>query len=276
MKKARIIFALVLTIVMTAQSAIETFAAVDLSVIKRILSGEKAQAQEPAAQDTAEQETVAEGGKALLLTEIDPDKPLVALTFDDGPTVTTEKVLEKLEEYGVTATFFVIGKQINGSASDTMKKAYDLGCEIANHSRNHNTMSSMPASEVSDEVNYTSDKIKEVTGEAPKFFRAPYLAVSSEMYDAVDLTFIQGITANDWVASTDTETRAQTVLNNVKDGTIILLHDFYGNDQTVDALDTIIPELLSKGYQFVTVSQLFEINEAEPEVHTGKIYSSVN
>jgi peptidoglycan/xylan/chitin deacetylase (PgdA/CDA1 family) len=261
LKKVKIIFALVLTIVMTAQTALETFAAVDLSALKRILRGEEA----------AEAES-----KELALTEIDPEKPLVALTFDDGPTVTTEKVLEKLEEYGVTATFFVIGKQISGSASDTMKKAYDMGCEIANHSQTHTSMSSMEASQVRDEITFTTEKIKEVTGEAPKFFRAPYLAVSSEMYDAIDLTFIQGITANDWVASTDTAARAKTVLDNVKDGTIILLHDFYGNDQTVDALDTIIPELLSKGYQFVTVSQLFEARETEPEVHTGKIYSSVN
>jgi peptidoglycan/xylan/chitin deacetylase (PgdA/CDA1 family) len=79
---------------------------------------------------------------------------------------------------------------------------------------------------------------------------------------------------NDWTGSVTAEQRAEITLNQMSDGAIILLHDFSGNTQSVDALDIIIPELLAQEYQFVTISQLFEVRGITPESHT-KIYTRV-
>lgn len=207
-------------------------------------------------------------------TKIDSSKPVVALTFDDGPnTTTTKQVLEKLEKYNVKASFFVIGNNINAKSAEVMKEAYTKGNEINSHSTKHAYMDKMTAEEIkADEAN-VENLIFETIGEYPKFFRPPYIAVSDTMYENINLGFICGITANDWIESVSVEERAERVLNKVKDGTIILLHDMAGNSKTVEALDTIIPTLQSEGYQFVTVSELFEIKNVTPEEYT--IYTVV-
>jgi len=209
--------------------------------------------------------------------EDDSDKPVIALTFDDGPNMTTTvQILDKLEEYGVIASFFVVGREINDSTAEVIKRAFDMGCEIGNHSRSHSRMNTMEEDVITAQMEYTSDKIKEITGQAPAFFRPPYISMSALMHEVIDLPFIGGLMANDWDGSTDAEGRADRVLKQVKDGSIILLHDFTGNDMTVEALDIIIPALLEEGYKFVTVSDLFAIKEVTPEPHSGIIHNSVN
>ena len=96
------------------------------------------------------------------------------------------------------------------------------------------------------------------------------------MHKVIDLTFIQGIGADDWKAEVDAATREKLILDNVKDGDIILLHDFEGNDATVEALKKVIPELKRRGFEFVTVPQLFDqVRGHAPEAHNGKIYTNV-
>lgn len=207
--------------------------------------------------------------------EIDPTRPVVALTFDDGPNLTTTvAMLDKLEQYGVKASFFVIGNNINDETAKVMLRAYDMGCEINNHSKTHSQMGSWEAGTIRDEIEFTSEKVFEVIGEYPKFFRPPYINTNSTMYESIDLPFICGIMSNDWEGTTSAEARAESTLSQTTDGTIILLHDFSGNEQTVEALDLIIPALLEDGYQFVTVSQLFEIKGVTPTIHEG-MYSQV-
>ncbi len=192
-------------------------------------------------------------------TPMKPSK-ICALTFDDGPdTVCTEKVLDKLDKYGVTATFFMIGQQINDSTSDVVKRIADSGFEIENHSWDHSSMGSMPADEVKKQIEDTNAAIFKYSGMTPKFFRPPYLTTSQSLFDAVDLTVIGGIAANDWDPNVDAQTRASLILNNMSDGTIILMHCVqYPPQPTPEALDIIIPELQRQGYEFVTVSELFE------------------
>lgn len=185
--------------------------------------------------------------------------PLVALTFDDGPnTTTTVEILNLLEEYHILASFFLVGNNINGTTAPVVKRTYDMGCELGNHSKTHSVMPEMTKEEIQAEISYVSDKIKEITGEAPRFFRPPYIAVNDTMYEAIDMPFICGAGCNDWDEKVSVKERVDTTLAQLKDGTIILLHDSEGNSQTVEALKILIPMLLEKGYRFVTVRELFE------------------
>ena len=209
------------------------------------------------------------------LPEIDTSKPLVALTFDDGPNVTTTKeVLEVLEKHGVVASFFVIGNNINDNSAKVMLDAYLKGNEINSHSTEHAYMDQMTVEEIKADIENTSNLIFNVIGEYPKFFRPPYLAVSDEMWENIDMGFICGIGCNDWNNKVTVEERIEKTLKKTKDGTIILLHDSSGNSKTVEAIDTIIPKLLEQGYQFVTVSQLFEAKGVTPEIY--ELYTVVN
>lgn len=207
---------------------------------------------------------------------IDPTKPMIALTFDDGPNLdTTPLVLDLLEEYDVKASFFLIGNNINMNNKKVIERTYELGCDIHNHSMTHSDMTKMSAEEIEKEITTVSNMIENITGEAPKFFRPPYISVNDTMYDTIDLTFICGYGCNDWEVSVTAENRAEKVLSQAKDGAIILLHDSSGNTQTVEALKTIIPSLLEDGYQLVTLTELFEAKGVELSAEDKNLYSLV-
>lgn len=193
----------------------------------------------------------------------------LALAFDDGPNLTTESgMLDVLEKHNVPATFFVIGSNIDSETAENMKRAVAQGCEIGNHSYTHPQMSRMDEEQVKEEIEATSDMIEKITGQRPKVFRPPYINVKPEMYDWIDLTFICGKGCEDWVASVGKEARLEGIIANAEPGAIYLLHDFEGNEATVEALDEAIPVLKEQGYTFVTVSQLFEKLNHKPDGHT--------
>ena len=200
---------------------------------------------------------------------------IIALTFDDGPNTTcTPKVLDVLEKYGIKASFFVIGDNIDEDTAGMMIRAHNMGCEINNHSKTHSYMNKMDEEDIKSELDYTSKLIEEYVGEKPKFFRPPYIAVSSEMYKATDLPFICGKGCNDWEESVSAKERADRVLAQAEDGDIILLHDSEFNDKTVEALDTIIPALRERGFSFVTVSELFAAKGVTPDGGSEILYSN--
>lgn len=199
---------------------------------------------------------------------------LVALTFDDGPSSTTPEVLDILEKNGVIATFFLIGQNINDSTKSIMERQVRMGCELACHSYTHSDMAVMDAGQVQEEVNRCVEAIKDTVNVDVTFFRAPYLSTSETLLKNVDLSFIQGIGCNDWEASCSADERKQMVLEQVSDGTIVLLHDFEGNDNTVQALPEIIEELRNQGYIFVTVSDLFKRKNVNLNVK-NKIWTNV-
>lgn len=208
--------------------------------------------------------------------KIDPEKPVIALTFDDGPnTTTTNEVLDLLEKYGVRASFFLVGDNINDDTAEVVKRAYDMGCEINNHSKTHSYMDKMAAEDIREEIAFVSDKVKEITGEPTAFFRPPYIAVNDIMYENIDMPFIAGVGCNDWEDSVDAELRVKRIKRQLRDGVIILLHDAHGNSQTVEALDTLIPFMLEEGYQFATVSELFEAKGVEISGDDLNLYNEV-
>ena len=200
--------------------------------------------------------------------------PAIALTFDDGPnTVTTPQVLDLLEKEGAMATFFLIAQNITPTSAAVVRRAREMGCEIENHSLTHAHMDQMAVAKIRQEVRACTGKIWEITGEKPAFFRPPFIAVSQALYDTVDLTMICGVGCEDWVPEVTAEERARRVLDSAEDGQIVLLHDSEGNQHTVEALKTIIPELKRRGYELMTVSALFQKKKIIPR--RGWLYSNV-
>ena len=199
---------------------------------------------------------------------------LIALTFDDGPnTTTTNDVLDVLAQYNAKASFFLIGSNISEESAVSVKRAYDMGMEIDNHSKTHSNMSKMSAEEIQEEIAYVDEKVKEITGEPTKFFRPPFIDVSDSLYDAIDLPFICGIDCQDYMENVTAQERADYILNGAKDGVIVLLHDAAGNQQTVEALKIVMPQLVEQGYEFVTLTELFERQGEVPKDHI--LYSNV-
>lgn len=186
---------------------------------------------------------------------------VVALTFDDGPDTTlTPLVLNKLEKYDVPATFMVIGQKLNDSTGSVVERIINSGSEIGNHSWSYSSMNNMSDAEIRQSVNDTNVAIMRYSGITPKFFRAPNLATSNTMFSAIDLTFVGGVTCNDWDQSSTAQQRADAIINGARDGAILLMHDVQPLPHpTPEALDIIITTLLEQGYKFVTLSELFEI-----------------
>ena len=199
---------------------------------------------------------------------------LLALAFDDGPnTTTTNEVLDVLDKYNAKATFFLIGLNINDESAKSVKRAYDMGMEIANHSKTHNSMMNMTPDEIKAEIDYVDEKVEAITGEKTKCFRPPFIGVSQTMYDNIDIPFIYGADTQDYMEQVDVDERAENILKNAKDGTIYLMHDSAGNDKTVEALKIALPKLVEQGYEFVTISELFERQGETPKKNI--LYSTV-
>ena len=198
----------------------------------------------------------------------------IALTFDDGPnTSITPQVLDILGEHGIAASFFLIADSTTPESAQVAKRAFSMGCEINNHSTTHEHMSRMIPDQVRREVENCTQKIIELTGRAPRFFRPPYIDINRDMFEEIGLTFICGSGCQDWVPDISAEERIERVLANARDGEIVLLHDMPGNVNTVEALKTIIPELKKRGYRFLTCGQMFDECEIEPR--HGWMYSNV-
>ena len=208
------------------------------------------------------------------VTAEDTETKLIALTFDDGPnTTTTNDVLDILEEYNAKASFFLIGDNINAESAVTVKRAYEMGMEINNHSKTHSNMSKMSAEEMQAEISFVDEKVYEIIGKKTNFSRPPFIDVSQSMYDAIDLPFICGIDPRDYMENISAQDRADFILNGAKDGVIVLLHDAAGNNQTVEALKIVMPQLIEQGYEFVTLTELFERQGETPKGNI--IYSNV-
>lgn len=199
------------------------------------------------------------------------EKPAIALTFDDGPnTSITVQILDLLDAYRIPATFFVIGQNIQKKTASVLKRAYDMGCEIGSHSFSHRDMSRLSTERIREEMERTDERIQSVTGEPSRYFRAPYLFTSPLMFQEIDKTFIAGIHTDTWGNASE---RYHSIIRKVSDGSIILLHDKLENYPTVQALQMLIPDLLSQGYSLLTLSELFRQKGTIPQ--RGRIYSRV-
>lgn len=186
---------------------------------------------------------------------IDISKPMVALTFDDGPSTYTDEILETLEKYNSNATFFVLGNKIDDH-SDTIMKMYKNGNEIGNHSYNHRWLTKLSKAEQIEQINKTQELVKKYTGFTPIYLRPTYGSVNKSLRDNVNLDIILwNIDTKDW-KNKNVNTIVNNALKDVKDGSIILMHDTY--ERTSEAVKIIVPKLIENGYQLVTISELKE------------------
>lgn len=189
----------------------------------------------------------------VLTRYIDPDKKMVALTFDDGPSKYTKAIVKCLKDNNSAATFFVVGNRVD-SYKSTLKYTYKNGCEIGNHSYSHPIYTGLTTAEIKSQIRKTDKKVKKITGKKPVLARAPGGGYNSKVKKAVGKPLIQwSIDTLDWKTRSKSAT-VKAVLNNVEDGDIVLMHDLH--EPTKDAALELIPKLKKKGYQIVTVSEL--------------------
>ncbi|MCA6438880.1 MAG: glycosyltransferase [Chitinophagaceae bacterium] len=199
------------------------------------------------------------------------EKKLV-LTFDDGPDpLYTKQILDILAKYKVVANFFIVGIEAEKNIP-LVKRIFNEGHEIGNHTFTHPNMAIVSTQRALLEMDATRLLIEAITGRSTIMFRAPFNADShpEKMEELVPvalsrtknyLTIGENIDPEDWLASEDPKYNADSVFNRVvrmKDlGNIILLHDAGGNrSATVAALPRIIEYFQKEGYQFVTVADL--------------------
>ncbi len=201
---------------------------------------------------------------------IDPDKPMVALTFDDGPSAHTDRLLDIFARYGGKGTFFVVGNLIDGR-KNTVKRIVREGHEIGNHSWNHRQLTNLTSEEITDQIMMTRAKIYDTVGIDSLIMRPPYGACNDTVKAVgarVGVSFVNwSVDTLDWKSKNATAVRKE-IMSCVSDGAIILCHDLHKT--TVDAMETVIPELIEKGYQLVTVTELMEYSEKTLEA--GKMY----
>lgn len=192
-----------------------------------------------------------------------PGRKSLALTFDDGPTPGTLKILDILRQYGVKATFFQVGNQAEGNP-EISRAVHSEGHEIGNHSQTHPNMALKPAAMIDGEFTRAQQAIREHSGQTPRFLRAPF-GVRWFGFRAVQERL--GLTGAMWtVIGLDWKLPAQAisarVMTRVTEGDIICLHDGRGTlkdpdiSATVEAVRRMVPNLLEKGYHFETVTQL--------------------
>ena len=184
----------------------------------------------------------------------------IALTFDDGPhPYRTEEILDILDSFGVKATFFVIGENA-GWYDELVREEYLRGHEIGNHSFDHSDMKKLTADEIKTEIEETEKTVYENIEYRTKLLRPPGGMISDNVLEAAEeedyKVICWSVDTRDW-AHTPVDEIVNNVLSNTGEGDIILFHDYInGESPTPDALKKIIPELMARGYNFVTVSEL--------------------
>lgn len=199
--------------------------------------------------------------------KIDKSKKMIALTFDDGPNYNTSKVIDVLNKYDIKATFFVLGSRaINNK--DILKKMADSGMEIGNHTYNHLLLTKYDENKIRSEIDDTSEVIYSATKKRPKLLRPSYGSVNNKIKKVANMPIIiWDIDTLDWKYHNSKRITSR-VVNKVRDGDIILMHDIYS--ASLNALSNIIPILQDNGYEFVTIDELFYYKEISLE--NGKVY----
>lgn len=203
---------------------------------------------------------------------IDPDKPMIALTFDDGPSKNTTHLLDLFALYGGSATFFIVGSRVSEYSSIAAREAAN-GHELAMHTYNHAKLTVLSTEEIQTEVQSTADVIKQYTGYECHLLRPPGGACNDTVKSAVGALGYAlvnwSIDTEDW-RTRDADSTYQVVMSEAKDGAIVLCHDLY--EATANSMDRVIPELLAAGYQLVTVSQLLSYS-SDGGAQAGVLYN---
>ena len=178
---------------------------------------------------------------------------LVALTYDDGPSQNTGRILDVLERYNAKATFFVVGIQAD-YYRDELKREYALGMEIGSHTFEHETLSLITADEIISTMSKNDKLLDNLIGFVPEIMRPTGGGVNDTVYEAVDKPMIQwDVDTLDWQTK-DPQATLKASVEGVQDGSVILMHDLF--EATADATELVVPALQEMGYKMVTISEL--------------------
>lgn len=212
-------------------------------------SSEQVEAGTPAAAGTA-------SGTASGTGTADASKPMVALTFDDGPSSYDARTLAALEAVGGHATFFMVGNRVAAHADIVQRMVAD-GCELGNHSFAHQDLAKLSSDAIQQTIAQTNDALMSVAGQPASVIRPPYGAVGGAVKPTLAAmgyaAILWHIDTLDW-KTRNTANTVKVVLDQVQDGDIVLMHSIY--EPSAAAAEQIIPELVNRGYQLVTVSEL--------------------
>lgn len=186
--------------------------------------------------------------------QIDPARPMIALTFDDGPYgPVTLRILDALESAGGRATFFIVGSRIDGR-EETLKRIAASGCELGNHTYDHVMLKGLSETQIRTQLEKNDQKIYEVTGQHTTVLRPPGGAYDQNLYNVLQTpAVLWTVDTMDW-SHQNKDITVQRVLDHAEDGDIILMHDLF--KPTAAAVEELIPALCERGFQLVTVSEL--------------------
>jgi peptidoglycan/xylan/chitin deacetylase (PgdA/CDA1 family) len=181
----------------------------------------------------------------------------VALTFDDGPTPYTDRLLAILTANNAKATFFEIGNKVAANPAGA-KRVVDAGMEIGNHTWEHPNMTTLPPPDVPGQLSRANDAIAAATGVTPTLWRPPGGLTDAAVNEQAGKIGLAGILWNvipfDWINDSNTAASRHVLMTQIKPGSVVLLHDTYSS--TVDLVYQFIPVLKANNYHLVTVSQL--------------------
>lgn len=220
--------------------------------------------------------------KVLDLSGIDPNRPMVALSFDDGPAYnsngsnSTQRILDVLAQYGAKATFFMVGERVNDKTKTLLQRELELGCELGNHTYAHDHYGKSVTAE---DISKASQRIKDYSGQAPTVFRCPGGNVTDAIREeckkeGMPLAY-WSVDTEDW-KSRNADSVYERIMSGVYDGSIILMHDIYSS--TAEAVERAVPALIEQGYQIVTVSEMIAVKTGEsPKAGEQYVdYKSIN
>ncbi|MCB1286213.1 MAG: polysaccharide deacetylase family protein [Mycobacterium sp.] len=181
----------------------------------------------------------------------------VALTFDDGPTPYTDRLLDVLADAGAKATFFMIGNKVAANPGGAQRVA-QAGMEIGNHTWEHPNMTTIPAEFVDPQLSKANDAIRSATGQTPQLWR-PAGGLTNEAVDAAAARnglsgILWDVIPFDWINDSDIAATRYMLMTQIRPGSVVLLHDSYSS--TVDLVERFLPVLQANGYHPVTVTQL--------------------
>lgn len=188
---------------------------------------------------------------------VETDKKVIALTFDAAwGADKTQGILDVMEQYGAKGTFFLVGFWIDKYEKET-KAIAEAGFDIGNHSRNHLNMPKLSENEIKNEIEYVNDRVFDLTGKQPKYFRAPFGDYSNKLMTSLEEMNMVGvqwsIDSLDWKGLSAKQI-FERVVPKAKSGDIVLFHN--NSDHVLDALPIVLSALKGQGFEFVTLSQL--------------------
>ena len=202
---------------------------------------------------------------------LDQNKKMIAITFDDGPHITnTPKILEISKEYDAHITFFMLGLNIE-RYPELVRLVLDEGHQVASHSYNHKDLTKITHDDVSFQINHTNELLNETTGNSMEWMiRPPYGSYNNDLLTQFPYVYVNwSLDTKDWLYK-DKQTVCNSIVDSAFDGAIVLLHDIY--ETSVEGFECGIKRLSADGYQFATVADMFKSKNIELE--NGKIYRS--